>query len=249
MTLFVRVYANAKKARDAAKKLKAEGLSDGQALILAPNAGLDVGAEVAAAVKGGRLSKAHAAIASQSLQEGRTVLSVDAPYGGGFLVTEIMDSFEPVAIDAAAAHNSMPRRFSEMFNMPTIWNGKSVFANVFGGELISSNCFIFPSVFGLGLLSNEPTPLSKRLGMRVLLERKKDWNLSFGQPILKATPKDWKQSFGQPLLSDDPTPLSSRLGMRVLSDKKFTTGEPVLSSDPAPLSNAVGMPLLSKDKD
>lgn len=249
MTVIVRVYAAERKARDAAKKLKTEGFGDDIVCVLAPKTAAaegaapgeaarpakaaDVAKDVAAAVDSGRLPKSKAALATENMQQGRTVLAVDAPYGSGLLATQIMDSFEPVEIAPAKSVTAegKPRLTSEQFDVPLLWDGKTATANWFGGELTSHDYTFFKAE----MLSDNPTPLSSCLKLKVLQNPK----------------KDWKHSFGQALLSPDPTPFSRRFGWKVLLDteKNWTAsyGFPLLTSNPAPLSKLLGLPVLSKN--
>lgn len=240
MTLTVRVYATEKQARDAAKKLKSEGFGDDAVFVMAPKEGANVGAEVAAAVKGDRLPESYSQIAAANLRQGRAVVTVNPPFGHGHTVNEVLDSFDPVAIKEAPStvSSATKQRFmSDSLGMPLLWKGKSFLAGWFAGELSPSK----PQA----KLSDEPAPLSKRLGMTVLSETKKDWNASMGQPTLSSK----RFILGEPQLSSDPAPLSTRLGMTVLSESKkdwtHSFGQPLLSSDPTPLSTKLGLRVLS----
>ncbi len=235
MTLIVRVYDSEKKARDAAKKLKADGFGD--VLVLAPKAGgegaakADYGRDVADAVRGGRFPRASSRMAADSLQKGRAVLCVDAPYGAGKAANEIVESFGPMEVkEQAEPFDFNSGLTSDAFNVPLLQDGYTL-ANWFGGLLKSSD-YTFSSFLNLALVTDDPAPLSSRLRLSVLSDPKKPYTV--GEPTLLSDPaplstrfrfdvlskpkKDWTQSFGRPLLmKNNPTPLSDRLGWSVLS--------------------------------
>ncbi len=241
MTLIVRVYAAEKKARDAAAKLKAEGYSEDKILLMAPKADADPGEAVAAAVASGHLPSNYAIMATDNLKEGRSVVAIDPPFGAGLGATEVLDSFGPVKEDKAPDTTYQSTYTTEGIGLPLLWNGKSWFAGLFGGELSNSA--------PRAKLSDDPTPLSSRLGMTVLKEDKKDRTHSYGQPLL--TSKQY--ILGEPKLTSEAAPFSARIGMKLLTEKKegeWTTdsfGNKLLSSDPAPLSSAMGMTVLTKE--
>jgi hypothetical protein len=246
VTWIVRVYSTQKKARDAAKKVSAEkGIPSDRVFVMAPVADADadaISAEVAAAVDGGNLPQTYGKIASDSLQQGLTVLAVDPPFGTGAPVTKILDGFEPVKVDRPDAAKE-PRLASEQMGIPLLLKGRSIF----GGELSSSPY----SFLGSPKLSNDPAPLSSKAGMKLLSESDPTpLSSRFKMKVLSASKTDWKRSMGLPMLSSNPAPLSSLFRMKTLSEPKkewtHSMGQPLLSSEPAPLSKLMGWSVLSK---
>lgn len=239
MTLIVRVYASEKKARDAAQKLKSEGIGNGAAMVMSPKPDADAAAEVAAAVKSGQVPAPLRSMATENLKQGRSIVMIDPPFGYGAPATEILDSFGPleVAVPAVTPMGTVSQFTTEGWGLPLLWNGKSIFANFFGGELTSAK--------PRATLSNDAAPLSSRFGMRVLTEPKKDWTQSFGQKLLSSK----RFITGEPKLTSEAAPLSSRIGMKTLTEpkKEWTTdsfGQPLLSSNPTPLSDMMGWRVL-----
>jgi len=265
MSIFVRAYPSQKAARDAAKKLQSgdiKYLEDDAVFIMTPKAGAKadaeadtaadaasstdtdaISAQVAAAVDAGQMPQTHASIAAESLRKGHTVLTVDALFGQGIKVTEILDSCGPVKIDREPDEMVQSKFKSEEFGIPLLWNGKSIFANLFGGELsrsqfsfgsprLKDNPAPFSSTVNMNTLSDNPTPLSSKFGKKVLLDQDKRWIT------------------GEPKLTSDPAPLSSKVGMKLLTEPKkdwdHGMGGPLLSSNPTPLSSLMGWKVLIK---
>lgn len=260
MTLIVRVYRSQRKARDAIKKLKASGFREDSVFVMTPSAEADVNAVVAAAVDAGRLPKAYTEIATAGLREGRSILTVDAPSGQDLLAAKIMEGVDPVkskdpeepkpeevkpveAVKEAVKQTTKSQYTSEAWGIPLLWNGKSFLANMFGGELASSNFYFF----GAPKLKDNPAPLSTCANISLLSDDPAPLSAKIGRPVLTDKP----YSAGEPVLTSDAAPLSSKLGLPVLSETKkewtHSMGQPMLMSEPAPFSKALGWPVLSDD--
>lgn len=240
-----RLYKTEKQANAAVKKLTERGCEkDWISVIKAGSVGEGDSTEtLSAAIMDGHgagpVPAEHAFVYAEGLQRGLSLVLVSVPFGSGRLAADVLDSCDPVDIVlppvvGSQGLQSQAAPFSDLFCLPTLTQGPSPFASMFGGLLSSK--LTFPSWFGLGLLSNNPTPLSSRFGLKTL---------SGG-----AGPGD--SSFGLPLLSDDPAPLSSRLGLKTKtrdsSPGETSFGLPLLSKDPTPLSSMLGIPVLSRKR-
>ena len=240
-----RLYKTEKQANAAAKKLIERGCGkDWISVIKAGSVGEADSAEtLSATIMGehapGHLPANHALVYAEGLQRGLSLVLVTAPFGSGRVAGHVLDSFDPVDIVLPQVVESQGLKsqatpLSDMFCLPTLSQGHSRFASLFGG-LLSSN-LTFPRWFG-GLLSRNPTPLSSRFGLKTLSD--------------KDGPRD--ASLGFPLLSDNPAPFSSRFNLKTLSPDsspgETSFGLPLLSKNPTPLSSMFGMPVLSRRKD
>lgn len=229
MTLIVRAYSTEKKARDAAKKLKAEGFGEDSICVLAPKAEEDTAADVADAVRGGHLPRSYAEAVTKDLKDGRCVASVNAVFGHGQDASLIMESFGPVETYKALLATDDKRFTSDGWaGLPLILQGRRFF--LFSGELAPST--------SRTKLSDNAAPLSSRLGIKLLKDQKKDWKTSFGMPLL--TSKQY--ILGEPKL------ISKRhiFGEPKLNSNRHIFGEPNISKEAGPFSKLFGWALLTK---
>jgi hypothetical protein len=171
-----RMYASSDQAQDAITRLKDIGINESRILFVAP--GTD---------QGEAMKILHSVPASdafryaRSAQAGHAVVVVEAFFGQGQYLGEVMNAAGPVSTeDLPIVRERNPAPFSRWIGMPTLsTRGRSYFKAF--GEL---NHFSFSSKFGLKLLSNNPAPLSKMLGLKTLSEQKGPWTKSFGFPLL-----------------------------------------------------------------
>ncbi|MEM9590076.1 MAG: hypothetical protein AAF967_01910 [Pseudomonadota bacterium] len=226
MTTYVRIYATEGGANNAVARLGRAGFSKSNIFLPSLAAGKESDT-VHAAVEDGTLPEAQSKICIRSLKEGRSLVSVQAPFGRGKAALASLESADTVYSDKLSRYTTDddPAPFSELLGLPVLSNVES------STQLLNSD-WSFSSIFGIRLLSKNPTPLSSLLGLPVLLKPKRNWNWSFGLPLLinNATPlsslfgiptliktdKDWKTSFGVPLLMNDPAPLSNLFGWKTI---------------------------------
>lgn len=222
MTPNVCIYDSEEAARGAAAALSKAGFQR-QTLFLASELAGRAEATVKAAVAEGILPRGYVKFGTESLERGRSMVAVMAPFGAALDAVKIMQSNGAVDIDSQPAYipsNAAP--LSDTLGIPTL----SEFSPTVG--LASSN-WSLSSLFGIPLLTR-----SQR-----------------GKAKLSDTKRPWDNSFGLPMLSRNPAPLSSLLGMKLLTrggSKDSSFGFGLLSSNPAPLSSLFGIRTLSKDR-
>ncbi len=235
MKPIVRLYATEESAREAVRILEESGFAEDAILLVTPPE--KAGAEakmIQSAVDEGLLPGSHIRTCTAGLKQGRSIVSVDAPFGSAQAAVEILEECGPVdseRLPPPLRHNPAP--LSEFLGIPVLSSQRPTEV-----ELPKSNSYSFPSWFGLGLLSRGATPLSSL----------------FGIPTLTSPKKRWEKSFGLPLLSRNPTPLSKLTGLRTLTSskrsKETSFGFRLLSRNPTPLSSLFGLRVLSKkDRD
>ncbi len=226
MPATVRFYESADRARDAATHLADLGFEN--VSLLTPSASPGEGsALVRAAVAAEMIPGSHQRLCISSLEQGRSIVAVAAPFGRGQKAIEVLEQFGPVDTDRIPVYS--PRSaapFSESLGIPVLakfspMTDLSIMTYTTGSRT---------------LLSRNPTPLSSMLGLKTLTTSKGPWT----------------SSFGMPLLSSNPAPLSSMIGWRPLVKtylrKDTSFGFPLLSRNPAPLSSLFGLRVLSKRK-
>lgn len=225
----LRIYETEKAANDAASRLTKAGYRDHTVIHAGKVKGKEAQA-VDAAIDKGLLSERYVKISTQSLKEGHSLVSAEAPFGHAAKVLAILEKKGTVKSDVLRRYViGSPAPLSNALGLPTL----STFSSTTG--LIRQD-WTLSSKFGMGLLSKNPAPLSNMFGMK----------------LLSGPKKGWRSSFGLPLLSNNAAPLSSMFGMKTVSKSKkgwhSSFGMPLLSNNPAPLSNLFGIKLLSKDK-
>jgi hypothetical protein len=239
----VRVYETDKQARDAVGNLREEGFPKDTIFLIHP-ASKSEGETVeplSMATKAGYVPQREATHYARILEQGRSVVSIRAPFGQGRLATDILERYDPIS-DAIP---SEPKRtvawevgapLSSALLLPTLLKSKpDAFSMSFGFPTLSTRRtsqyqqLTNPdyALFGASRLSRNPAPLSSIFKIKTLSSKP-------GGP-------SWRSSFGIRLLSSDPTPLSSKLGMLVLRDKRRP-------HEPAPLSANLGLPTLSRGR-
>jgi len=144
----------------------------------------------------GELLGSFAIAFARGLQNGHSVVIVNAPFGEGFETGRALDSAHPVdpgGPDAVTPRNPSP--LSDLLGIPVLSNrGLSIWSKMFS-PLARHNF----SMFGSGL-SNNPAPLSSMVGMKTV-STKGMGNSSMGLPLLKKQKQNWTRSFGFPLLT------------------------------------------------
>lgn len=223
--LIVRMYDSEERAGDAVKKLKKAGFADDAILAMTPGSAQSV----ANAIVAGQMMGYRASFYAERVQQGRSLVAVEAPFGRGELATQILDDSGPVDQDLKLPEDAVKNEWGE------------------GAPLSHA--------LGLSVLSrNNPTPLSDALGLSTLgrsgtyltseLSTRKYMLSGPDGPQLSSNPAPLSSMLGLPVLSrrvsrtklsNNPAPLSSALGI------------PTLSKNPTPLSSALGLAVLSED--
>ncbi len=160
----------------------------------------------------------------KALSEGKSLVAVAAPFGGGETVLAILQE-DGELLETATPTNPSP--LSDTFGIPVLTDSTP-------STGLLPHSWSFSSMFGMKLLSSGATPLSSMFGLKTLTAPK----------------KNWKSSFGMPLVINKAAPLSSSVGMPLLKktprERNSSFGFPLLSKNPAPLSSLFGLPVLTK---
>ena len=215
----VRMFETEQHARDAAAKLEQGGFRKESISVIGAMPGQEDDA-VSAAIDQGRLSGSLRGSCVAALRRGRSIVTVDAPFGAEADAIDILEGAGAVDSGEVSRYSNYdPTPLSDMFGIPVLSNSRS--------SVQLSHRLTFPV-----RLSNKATPLSSMFGMKTLTApwRNKTSSLGFpmltksGGPVfgvkLRTPKKGWNRSFGIGLLSSNATPLSSMFGMRTISRKK-----------------------------
>ncbi|MFK8079879.1 MAG: hypothetical protein AB8B97_06320 [Granulosicoccus sp.] len=180
----------------------------------------------------------HAVVYAESIQQGRSLVLVTAPFGQALLATDTLNNGKHIDVGEMPEleyHTWMqPAPLSALLNIRVLSHRRSWMSRTFA-ELKEPGYFPTEGIMG-GLLKENSTPLSSTMGVEVL----------------KENPTPLSSKFGWSLLKDNATPLSDKIGMKPLSDsvpaKNSTSfGMRTLSDDPTPLSSMFGIPVLKDD--
>ena len=226
MALLLRIYPTEQEATDAHGRLVAAGYATQSVFLAGELRGREASA-VEAAIRAGTLPERMVKLCTRSLEQGRSLVSADPPFGRAQRVVDILESGTTVDSHLAARYvEDYPAPLSRTLGIAVL----SEFSSSTG--LLRSDWSVSAG-FGFGLLGRKAAPLSAMFGMKVL----------------SAAKRDWRTSFGMPLSSQNPAPLSSLLGMRPLSSRQrpgdYRFGFPLLSPNPAPLSSLLGIRTLT----
>ena len=236
MIPITRIYASEADANKAVTKLKQEGFPEGRIALLKADDQTDSAKKVADAIDAEQLPRVYKKIATESLVQGRCVVTVHTLFGEGQSAELTMEAAGPVEADRMPEWPVWESRLvSTAYGVPLLT--KRRFMTVADGSaLLSKKRFTLPNILGLGLRSEKAAPLSDTLNI----------------PTLRKRPKTWTKSMGFALLKTNPAPLSSALGLKPLLQRhknwRTSLGFPMLSKNPHPLSSLLGLPLLTKRK-
>lgn len=202
---------------------------------------------------GSRVPDSHAMVYADTIQEGKTVLLVTAPFGEGNRVEYALDQgkvVEMATVPELDYHSWMQAApFSALLNIAVLSHRRSGISRTFP-ELKQSDRLPTSGLMG-GLLSDNPAPLSSKVGMSTLTDNPAPLSSTVGLGLLTDNPAPLSSTVGINVLKDNPTPLSDKLGKEPLSDdraakKSSSFGLPLLSNNPTPLSTMFGLSVLSK---
>lgn len=192
-TPITRLYDTAAQASDAVNALKKFGFNESLINVVpaaSPQQSLDA---VVASITAGFVLKADARIYAESVRQGKTLVSIRAPFANGVMATRILEKFRPVPSpivrreepgpgwDEAAPLSSalqLPvlagggEPFSETFGMATLARDPAPFSSLLGLKTLSRGAAPFSSLLGLPLLSKGASPFSSMLGLPLLTGRK-----------------------------------------------------------------------------
>ncbi|HUN91599.1 MAG TPA: hypothetical protein VMU33_06055 [Burkholderiaceae bacterium] len=153
----VRMYESASQATAAVDALKARGF-DSESINLVTPAGAD-GAPASLdsltdAIAKGWVLKSQASAYAAYVQRGRSLVSVNAPFGAGAKATKVLDSFNPVDTDAVKDGAE-----------PITWDEAAPFSSAFWIPLLAKDAAPFSSFWNIPTLSRSATPFSSMFGL------------------------------------------------------------------------------------
>lgn len=232
MFVIARYYQTVEQARSAYEALKENGFSS-RALALVTHTTTSPEGEVtdtssadvaAAAIKAGRLLGEHSEFYASHMQEGRSLVVVQPPFGGSRLATSILEDHGPLDIAHESPYVDAPF------------------------EPIGQRATPLSDYLNWRVLSDEPAPFSEYWGFRMISQRRSFLSRMFAE----LTSPDYAL-FGSVTLSKSAAPLSGMLSLPTKSGESGDSwtssfGYPLLSKGAAPLSDSIGMPLLSRKR-
>lgn len=198
-----RIFANDADADNAVQKLKDDGFPARSIHVVKPGDVSDAAKGVAEAVKAGRVPSFYRRVATESLQEGKSLVTIYAQFGEGQAAQLVLDGAGPVDVERMPEWpKSDTRTASGMFGIPLL--AKEPYTTVSRTTGLSSFQYVFESFLGMGLLLKKAAPLSEAVGLSTVTSR----------------PKAWTKSMGMSLLSDNPAPLSSAIGLKTVNEQR-----------------------------
>ena len=154
-----------------------------------------------------RVPDSHAMVYADTLQDGKTLLLITAPFGEALLASDTLDATNCADMEEVPEleyHTWLqPAPLSALLKLPVLSHRKSWMASTFS-ELTEPGYLPTRNVLG-GLLSDNPTPLSSKVGMDLLSDNATPLSSKFGWSLLK---------------KDSPTPLSDKIGMKTLTSQR-----------------------------
>jgi hypothetical protein len=183
-----RLYATHEQATAAVAALEDADYSD---IHLVPGASPGTSMDdIVASITRGNVLKSDAKILAKGVSQGKSLVTVHAPFGGAAGATRILDKFSPVdsgltepEYHIMAWDEATP--MSCILHMPVLLDDAVPFSKFWNVSPLASGSFSLSSLFGIPLLSQASGP--------------------------------FKSSIGLPLLIDNPAPLSSLLKLPTLS--------------------------------
>ena len=242
MTPNVRFYSSEHGAREVDAMLEEAGFSVRSLLLPSELAGHEEEA-VNYAIQMGTLPERQIKICTRSLQEGRSLVAVRAPFGRGVDALEIMETHDCVDSDLLRRY-----RFNDPAPLSAIMGLPVLSKYVPSSGLVSSNWSL---TSGFGLLIRSPAPLSStcsawehsrrpsRIGLRAigfpLLSRiAAPLSGMFALPTLFRSKVPWRSSFGFPLISQEPS-TTIELAGRESADARESSISAEVSQPQAPV--------------
>lgn len=192
MSFIGRIYETEAQARAAMGNLKEDGFAEETMFLVPPGTMAD-------AMPAG-VPRDQAFTYARGIAHGHTLLLVQAAFGWGEKVSQIMDAFGPVSTRSLPMLRPRnPSPFSNLFGMPTLsTRGRSYFSRAFPEQ--TNPGFHASSKVGMKLLSQTKDTWAKSFGLPLLTQKKGTWEKSFGLPLLSRKKGTWEKSFGFPLL-------------------------------------------------
>jgi hypothetical protein len=190
----VRAYATSRQAKDAVAKLKNWGFEDQAINLVTPDAPHATAAaakedEVEFAIKAGYVLAYDAKLHAKVVRNGRSLVTVLAPFGTGTIAEEILDRFDPVTSGIESKPDYGP-----------LWDDAAPFSSALSAPVLLRSAAPASGFFFLPVLSRTGRTLCSALGI----------------PELSGSGAMGSTSMGFALLSRNPAPLSSLLKLPLL---------------------------------
>jgi hypothetical protein len=188
----VRLYATSEAAKAAVANLKRWGFEDELINVVhsgsTPPANAPASAAsddpVLSAILSGYVLKEHAKVYAQEVRAGRTLVSIQAPFGVGGVAEDLLDEAGPVA-SAVKTSEGLPS-----------WDDGAPFSSALGLPTIVRSSAPFSSFWVLPTLTRRGGTLSSALGLPELSGS----SFVFGSPSLSRSPAPFSSMLGLPLL-------------------------------------------------
>lgn len=222
----VRQYATSGQAQRAVEALRRWGFESERITVVStaslrppvPGAGdsAERDAVVQRAIEAGAVPRADARRHAEAVQGGRTLVSVEAPFGTGGIAEELLDQCEPVAADFEATPvpllpSDLAAPLSEMLGMPAITRRGRTASEALGIPTLTQRDHF---TFGNPRVGDNAAPFSRLFGLPVTTRRGRTLGEALNLPEIT---RSGVFVFGSPSLApDSPAPFSSMLGLPVL---------------------------------
>jgi len=188
-----RMYANQQQASKAMEELKRRNYHN-VFMFSAPPAGEDGQSSVNVDDLLAQMVKAHilksdAKIFAERVSKGGSLVTVHAPFSGGFRALTVLDSHDPIdsgvpdpVFPSASWDSATP--CSSVLRMPVLSNTKLPFEAVWNVPSLA-RCGAVTSCLGMPVLSKSAAPFSGALGMATLSSNSTPFSSMLGLPMLK----------------------------------------------------------------
>ena len=188
-----RMYATKENASKAFDELKRRNYQD-VFLFAAPDAGesgeasFDTDDLIAQMMKA-HILKSDARIFAERVAKGGNLVTVHAPFSGGFRAFTVLDSYDPIESGVAkpvfpSAPWDSKTPCSSALRMPVLAKNKLPFETVSAVPSLT-RCGAVTACLGMPALSKSATPFSSMFGMSALSKNPTPFSSMFGMPLTK----------------------------------------------------------------
>lgn len=188
MRPITRLYDTHRQALDAVRELEANQFTRDEITVVAPPGTDGSPGDLVAAIAAGWILLAEARVYAESVRNGRTLVSVRAPFGTGVIAERVLDSFGP-ASPVIERDDSLPiwddaTPLSSALGLPVLLRNEDSFSAFWGLPLLTRKQAFFASTDSVRALSNASAWFSSKLGLPVLTRSDKFFSSLLGLPLL-----------------------------------------------------------------
>jgi hypothetical protein len=188
-TPIVRLYDTARQATDAANALRGRGFADHLINMVSGEGNAGSQEDIAKAIMAGWVLKHEAFVYATAVQQGKSLVSIRAPFATGRRCARIMDGFGPAESPVKPTREPLPQ-----------WDDAAPLSSALWWPVAVDSSAPFSATFGMATLAREAAPLSRL----------------FCWTTKSRNPTPFSSMLGLPLLAKNPAPFSSMLGLRLL---------------------------------